>query len=125
MPAARQVRDDERSPLGVGQFHDDTGATEMHAGHALGAGGRPGAWRLGRAHQGEAGSVSGPPRSSRPGPALGKIGAWLNPRYDDDTRVRFVASAEAMGYPAAWLGFGSAAIGDLSLAERALDATTT
>lgn len=69
--------------------------------------------------------MSGPPLPSRPGPALGKIGAWLNPRYDDDTRVRFVASAEAMGYPAAWLGFGSASVGDLSLAERALDATTT
>jgi probable F420-dependent oxidoreductase len=69
--------------------------------------------------------MSGPPQPSRPGPALGKIGAWLNPRYDDDTRVRFVVGAEAMGYPAAWLGFGSAAVGDLSLAERALDATTT
>jgi probable F420-dependent oxidoreductase len=69
--------------------------------------------------------MSGPPRPSRPGPALGKIGAWLNPRYDDDARVRFVVGAEAMGYPAAWLGFGSAPLGDLSLAERALDATTT
>jgi alkanesulfonate monooxygenase SsuD/methylene tetrahydromethanopterin reductase-like flavin-dependent oxidoreductase (luciferase family) len=69
--------------------------------------------------------MTGPPRYSRPGPALGKFGAWLNPHYDDGTRVRFVVSAEAMGYPAAWLGFGSAAVGDLSLAERALDATTT
>jgi probable F420-dependent oxidoreductase len=69
--------------------------------------------------------MSGPPPPPRPSLALGKIGAWLNPRYDDDTRVRFVVSAEATGYPAAWLGFGSAAVGDLSLAERALDATTT
>ena len=54
---------------------------------------------------------------------LGKFGAWLNPRHDDDARVRFVVEAEAMGYRTAWLGFGSAALGDLRLVERALDAT--
>jgi probable F420-dependent oxidoreductase len=55
--------------------------------------------------------------------SLGKFGAWLNPRHDDDARVRFVVEAEAMGYRTAWLGFGSAALGDLRLVERALDAT--
>ncbi len=30
-----------------------------------------------------------------------------------------------MGYTTAWLGFGSAALGDLRLAERALDATAS
>ena len=56
---------------------------------------------------------------------LGRFGAWLNPRYDDDMRVTFVAEAEALGYPTAWLGFGSKTISDLSLVERALDATST
>jgi hypothetical protein len=28
-------------------------------------------------------------------PQLGTFGAWFNPSYDDDTRVRFVAEAEA------------------------------
>ena len=39
---------------------------------------------------------------------LGTFGAWLNPRYDDDARVRFVVEAEAMGYRTAWLGLGRA-----------------
>jgi probable F420-dependent oxidoreductase len=72
--------------------------------------------------------VSGPPTAATPaapGGALGKFGAWLNPRYDDDTRVRFVVETEAMGYTSAWLGFGTAALGDLRLAERALDATAS
>jgi probable F420-dependent oxidoreductase len=58
-------------------------------------------------------------------PHLGTVGAWFNPRYDDDTRVRYVAAAESFGYPTAWLGFGTQAIGDLALVERALDATST
>jgi probable F420-dependent oxidoreductase len=56
---------------------------------------------------------------------LGRIGAWLNPRYDDDTRTNFVIQAEALGYPTAWLGFGRASISDLALVERVLDATST
>jgi probable F420-dependent oxidoreductase len=59
------------------------------------------------------------------GVQLGQIGAWFNPRYDDDARTEFVSHAEKLGYPTAWLGFGTASIGDLSLVERALDATTT
>jgi probable F420-dependent oxidoreductase len=54
---------------------------------------------------------------------LGQIGAWFNPKYDDDTRTSFVIQAESLGYPTAWLGFGRASIGDLALVERALDAT--
>jgi probable F420-dependent oxidoreductase len=58
-------------------------------------------------------------------PPLGRIGAWFNPRYDDDTRTDYVVRAEALGYPTAWLGFGRASISDLALVERVLDATTT
>ena len=59
------------------------------------------------------------------GVQLGQIGAWFNPRYDDDTRTRFVIQAEQLGYPTAWLGGGRASISDLSLVERVLDATAT
>ena len=59
------------------------------------------------------------------GVQLGQVGAWFNPRYDDDTRTEFVIHAEALGYPTAWLGGGRASISDLSLVERVLDATTT
>src|SRR5580692_12500048 len=55
---------------------------------------------------------------------LGRIGAWLNPKYGDDARTAMVIQAEALGYPAAWLGFGRAPVGDLALAERILDATS-
>ncbi len=58
-------------------------------------------------------------------PVLGRIGAWFNPRFDDDTRVAFVAQAESFGYPTAWLGFGSKALGELELVERALDKTSS
>jgi probable F420-dependent oxidoreductase len=63
--------------------------------------------------------------TSHAGLRLGRIGAWFNPRYDDDTRTEFVVQAEALGYPTAWLGFGRAPIGDLALVERVLDATAT
>lgn len=56
---------------------------------------------------------------------LGTFGAWFNPSYDDDTRVRFVAEAETLGFGTAWLGLGRRALPDLTLVERALDATTT
>ena len=56
---------------------------------------------------------------------LGQIGAWFNPRYDDDTRTEFVIQAEELGYPTAWLGGGRASISDLSLVERVLDETAT
>jgi alkanesulfonate monooxygenase SsuD/methylene tetrahydromethanopterin reductase-like flavin-dependent oxidoreductase (luciferase family) len=56
---------------------------------------------------------------------LGRIGAWFNPRYDDNTRTEFVVQAESLGYPTAWLGFGRASISDLTLVERVLDATAT
>ena len=59
------------------------------------------------------------------GVQLGQIGAWFNPRYDDDTRTRFVVQAEKLGYPTAWLGGGRASMSDLSLVERVLDATAT
>ena len=63
--------------------------------------------------------------ASHAGPRLGRIGAWFNPLYDDDTRTELVVQAEALGYPTAWLGFGRASIGDLALVERILDATAT
>jgi probable F420-dependent oxidoreductase len=56
---------------------------------------------------------------------LGTFGVWLNPAYDDSARTRFVVEAEALGYTAAWLGMGNREVEDLSLVERALDATTT
>jgi len=56
---------------------------------------------------------------------LGRFGAWFNPRYNDDDRADFVAQAESMGFPTAWLGFGRASVSDLTLVERVLDATTT
>src|ERR1700722_18611398 len=56
-------------------------------------------------------------------PQLGTFGAWFNPSYDDDTRVRFVAEAEALGFGTAWLGLGRRKLPDLTLVERALDAT--
>jgi probable F420-dependent oxidoreductase len=56
---------------------------------------------------------------------LGSFGAWFNPVYDDSARTEFVVEAEALGYVTAWLGMGRRAIADLSLVERALDATTT
>ena len=59
------------------------------------------------------------------GVQLGRIGAWFNPRYDDDIRTEFVIQAEKLGYPTAWLGGGRASISDLSLVERVLDETTT
>jgi probable F420-dependent oxidoreductase len=55
---------------------------------------------------------------------LGTFGAWFNPSYDDDTRVRFVAEAESLGFGTAWLGLGRRALPDLTLIERALDATS-
>jgi probable F420-dependent oxidoreductase len=59
------------------------------------------------------------------GVQLGQIGAWFNPRYDDDTRTEFVIQAEALGYPTAWLGGGRASISELSLVQRVLDETST
>jgi probable F420-dependent oxidoreductase len=56
---------------------------------------------------------------------LGRIGAWFNPQFDDDTRTDFVIQAESFGYPAAWLGFGQRSMTDLAFVERVLDATTT
>ncbi|MGI5232803.1 LLM class F420-dependent oxidoreductase [Actinoallomurus sp. CA-142502] len=55
---------------------------------------------------------------------LGTFGAWFNPSYDDDTRVRFVAEAESLGFGTAWLGLGRKAVPGLTLIERALDATS-
>src|SRR3979411_2208796 len=80
--------------------------------------------------------MSGAPRadSARPGDAflsipmdlqLGTFGAWFNPAYDDSARTEFVVEAEALGYTTAWLGIGRRDVADLSLVERALDATTT
>ena len=55
---------------------------------------------------------------------LGRYGAWFHPGHGDDARTGMVIEAERLGYPTAWLGFGRAAIGDLALAERVLDATS-
>ena len=38
--------------------------------------------------------------------------------------MRFAAEAEALGFGTAWLGLGRRTLPDLTLAERALDATT-
>jgi hypothetical protein len=54
---------------------------------------------------------------------LGSFGAWFNPTLDDDSRVRFAAEAEALGYGTAWLGLGRRVEPDLALVERVLDAT--
>jgi probable F420-dependent oxidoreductase len=56
---------------------------------------------------------------------LGTFGAWFNPVYDDDARTQLVVEAEALGYTTAWLGMGRRDVSDLSVVERALDATTT
>jgi probable F420-dependent oxidoreductase len=56
---------------------------------------------------------------------LGSLGAWFNPVYDDVTRVRFVAEAEALGYTTAWLGMGRRVVDDLDVVEQALDATSS
>jgi probable F420-dependent oxidoreductase len=58
-------------------------------------------------------------------PDLGTFGAWFNPSLDDDSRVRFTVEAESLGYGTAWLGLGRRALPDLTLVERALDATKT
>jgi hypothetical protein len=55
---------------------------------------------------------------------LGRIGAWLNPKYGDDARTGLAIQAESLGYTTAWLGFGRAPVSDLALAERILDATS-
>ncbi|MCI2418380.1 LLM class F420-dependent oxidoreductase [Saccharopolyspora sp. K220] len=56
---------------------------------------------------------------------LGTFGAWLNPLHDDDARTKYAVEAEALGYGAAWLGFGTQHIEDLALVERILEATST
>lgn len=53
----------------------------------------------------------------------GSFGAWFNPAFDDDSRVRFTVEAEALGYGTAWLGMGRRADPDLTLVQRALDAS--
>ena len=62
--------------------------------------------------------------AASPGLELGRIGVWLNPHYDDDTRTRLAVQAESFGYTTAWLGFGQASVSDLGLIERILDSTT-
>jgi probable F420-dependent oxidoreductase len=62
----------------------------------------------------------GPGGASLPG----RFGIWVNPSYDDEARTRFVIEAEALGYPAAWLGFGRQPASDLALVERILKATS-
>jgi alkanesulfonate monooxygenase SsuD/methylene tetrahydromethanopterin reductase-like flavin-dependent oxidoreductase (luciferase family) len=57
-------------------------------------------------------------------PLLGRFGIWVNSSHDDETRTRFVIEAEALGYSAAWLGFGRRTASDLALAERILRATS-
>lgn len=56
---------------------------------------------------------------------LGRIGAWFNPRYDNDTRTGLVLQAESLGYATAWLGLGRMSIRNLDLVESILDATAT
>jgi len=45
----------------------------------------------------------------------GSFGAWFNPIFDDDIRVRFTVEAEALGYGTAWLGLGSRVEPDLAM----------
>jgi probable F420-dependent oxidoreductase len=54
---------------------------------------------------------------------LGRYGAWLNPVYDDPSRVGYAVEAEALGYGAVWLGLGQRDESDLRLVEQVLDAT--
>ena len=56
---------------------------------------------------------------------LGTFGVWLHPKYDDDTREKYVIEAESLGYTTAWLGIGRAQVEDLAFVERLLEATTT
>ena len=56
---------------------------------------------------------------------LGRFGTWFSPVFDDESRVRFVVEAEALGYPTAWLGIGRRSMPDLEPVERALEATST
>lgn len=54
---------------------------------------------------------------------LGRYGAWLNPVYDDPSRIDYAVEAEALGYGAVWLGLGQRDESDLRLVEQVLDAT--
>jgi probable F420-dependent oxidoreductase len=53
---------------------------------------------------------------------LGLFGAWLNPRYPDEQRVKFAAELEDLGFRTIWLG-GGREPGDFRLYEEALRAT--
>jgi probable F420-dependent oxidoreductase len=54
---------------------------------------------------------------------LGLFGAWLNPRFPDEQRVKFAAELEDLGFRTIWLGGGRKPAGDLRLYEDALRAT--
>ncbi|WP_433177204.1 LLM class F420-dependent oxidoreductase [Actinoallomurus sp. CA-150999] len=54
---------------------------------------------------------------------LGRYGAWLNPVYDDPSRIGYAVEAEALGYGAVWLGLGQRDESDLRLVEQVLAAT--
>jgi alkanesulfonate monooxygenase SsuD/methylene tetrahydromethanopterin reductase-like flavin-dependent oxidoreductase (luciferase family) len=54
---------------------------------------------------------------------LGLFGAWLNPRYPDEQRIKFAAELEDLGFRTIWLGGGREPAGDLRLYEEALRAT--
>jgi len=53
---------------------------------------------------------------------LGRYGVWLNPVYDDPSRIDYAVEAEALGYGAVWLGLGQRDESDLRLVEQVLDA---
>lgn len=54
---------------------------------------------------------------------LDLFGAWLNPCYADEQRVKFAAELEDIGFRTIWLGGGRKPAGDLRLYEDALRAT--
>nr|WP_211771837.1 LLM class F420-dependent oxidoreductase [Kutzneria sp. CA-103260] len=55
--------------------------------------------------------------------SLGRYGAWLNPVYDDPSRIDHAVEAEALGYGTVWLGLGQRDESGLRLVEQVLDAT--
>ena len=49
---------------------------------------------------------------------LGLFGAWLNPRYPDEQRIKFAAELEDLGFRTIWLGGGRGAHGRLGACTR-------
>lgn len=54
---------------------------------------------------------------------LGLFGAWLNPRYPDEQRIKFAAELEDLGFRTIWLGGGLPGLVKGPYARRQLRAT--